>query len=248
MRNATQFLIAGLLALGAAGPLQADDRWQHTITPYLFAAGMDGTTGVGPVTADVSLSFGDILDNLSWGAMLAYEGQKGPYSIAFDLIYMDLEADKTGPNGLISGDAQVQQTALEVDFGYDVMPRVTVFGGLRYNNLDVDVRVRGSGPLGIERKAGGSETWVDPVIGVRGEYPFAKNWSAGLRGDIGGFGVGSDFAWQVVSSITWHASERIGVTGAYRYFQQDYENGSGASFFKYDIATSGPQLGVAFTF
>ena len=84
MRNHYQYLIPGLLALAVAGPLQADDKWQNTITPYVFFSGMDGTVGVGPVTADVNLSFGDLLSNLKLGGMLAYEGRKGPYSIAFD--------------------------------------------------------------------------------------------------------------------------------------------------------------------
>lgn len=35
---------------------------------------------------------------------------------------------------------------------------------------------------------------------------------------------------------------------AYRYLDVDYEDGSGSSFFKYDIATSGPGVAVVFTF
>ena len=103
---------------------------------------------------------------------------------------------------------------------------------------------------GVEAKktANGYENWLDPVIGAHAEFPFATHWTAGLRGDIGGFGLGSNFAWQAVGSITWQASKLIGVTGAYRYFQQDYENRGGINKFKYDVAVSGPQLGVSFTF
>jgi len=42
--------------------------------------------------------------------------------------------------------------------------------------------------------------------------------------------------------------DSIRVIGGYRYMNMDYENGSGASLFKYDMSMSGPGLGAAFTF
>jgi hypothetical protein len=240
--------VAALLATVASAPLQAGNAWQHEVAPYLFAAGMDGTAGVGSVIADVDVSFGDILENLEWGAMLAYRGTKGPWSISVDGIYMDLDAEKTGPQGAIFGKAEMQQIAIAADIGYAVAEQAVVFAGLRYNELDADVLVRGSGPLGVVRTAGGSESWVDPVLGARGELPVAEHWWLGLRGDIGGFGVGSDFAWQAVGSVRWQATPTIAVLAAYRYFDQDYEDGSGSDAFLYDVAASGPCLGVSFRF
>ncbi len=69
-----------------------------------------------------------------------------------------------------------------------------------------------------------------------------------LRGDIGGFGVGSDFAWQAIATLRWQFSPRTGVGLAYRHLDMDYEDGKGANRFLYDVATSGPALGVVFTF
>lgn len=237
--------LAGLLLV--CGSSHAEE-WRHELAPYVFAAGMDGEVGVGAVNGDVDVSFGDVLENLDWGAMLAYRGTRGPWSIAFDGIYMDLEGKKNGAQGAILGEAEVQQTALEVDVGYAVAERITAFAGLRYNDLDADVKVRGAGPLGTEVTAGSSESWIDPVIGALTEIPINDKWSASLRGDIGGFGVGSDFAWQVIALVRWQATPSLAVGGGYRYFDQDYEDGSGSDYFKYDVASSGPVLGVAFTF
>ena len=41
-----------------------------------------------------------------------------------------------------------------------------------------------------------SETWVDPIIIGRVKFPAGKKWLFQLRADVGGFGIGSDFAWQ----------------------------------------------------
>jgi len=64
-----------------------------------------------------------------------------------------------------------------------------------------------------------------------------------LSGDIGGFGVGSDFAWQGLVTFRWQLTERTGALAAYRYMDVDYESGNGSNRFEYDMAFSGPALG-----
>lgn len=235
--------VAGTLIV-TAPVIQASD-WQHEIAPYLFAAGMDGTAGVGPIEADVSQSFGDIVSNLDMGFMGAYRGTKDKYSITVDTIYMSLGVTEKGPGGVLRGDVGVEQLALEGDFGYSLSEAVTVFGGLRYNDISSDVKV--SGPLGT-RKASGSKSWVDPLIGAIYSHKFNDTWSMSLRGDIGGFGIGSDFAWQGLATLRWQVTPTVGVLGAYRYIDMDYEDGSGNGRFLYDMAITGPALGVVFSF
>src|SRR5512139_3261370 len=125
-------IVAGLVLVS---PLAQADEWKHEIAPYLFAAGMDGTVGVGPVEADVSQSFSDIVSNLEMGFMGAYRATKDQYSITFDTIYMGLGATKKGPGGLLKADVDADQLALEGDFGYAITDAVTLFGGLRYNDI-----------------------------------------------------------------------------------------------------------------
>jgi len=52
--------------------------WRFDITPYFFAAGLNGTTGVNSVTGDVDMSFDDILENLDAGFMGLIEANAGP--------------------------------------------------------------------------------------------------------------------------------------------------------------------------
>ena len=225
-------------------PLQAED-WTHEIAPYVWGAGMDGTTGLGGVSADVDASFGDILDNLELGFMGMYRGTRDRFSVTIDAVYMGLGATGRGPGDLVKADVDMDQAALEVDLGYEVLEHLTVFGGLRYNDLSVEVET--NGPLG-RQSVDGDENWVDPVVGALYVLPFAEQWSATIRGDIGGFGIGSDFAWQGLASLRWQASPSFGVLAAYRYISMDYESGSGSKSFTYDMAMSGPALGVVFTF
>ena len=143
----------------------------------------------------------------------------------------------------------MEQIALEADVGYRVSDAVVAFVGLRYNDIDADLRVVRSGPgAGNTRSAGETASWVDPVVGVTAKFPLAERWSLGLRGDVGGFGVGSDRAWQAMVSVHWKASDKVEVVGGWRYLDVDYEDGRDANLFRYDVATSGPGLGVTFRF
>jgi hypothetical protein len=239
---------ASILTIGAtmlsATPTHAAE-WRHEVAPYLWGAAMSGTTAIGPVAADVDASFSDILDNLELGFMGTYRATRDRVSITIDGIYMGLGSTGRGPAGFAKADVDLDQSALEIDVGYEVFDRLTVFGGVRYNDLSVDVKT--TGPLGT-RSDSADEDWIDPVIGAHYTFDFADQWSFALRGDIGGFGVGSEFAWQGVGTLRWQANDRVGVLGAYRYIDMDYENDDRSRDFAYDMSMSGPALGVVFTF
>lgn len=245
-----------LLAACCIAPAAPAAEWSHTVTPYIWGSGMSGKTAVGtaagPLEADVDVGFSDILSNLKFGAMMSYRGDRSDgWVVMADAIYMSLEADKRSNVGpvLVDTTVGVKQTALEVDAGYRVNEQVTVFGGLRYNKVDADLDVIRSGPgAGASRSAGKGDSWTDPVLGVAARLPVSDGWSVGLRGDVGGFGVGSDLTWQMMASANWKVRDDLEVVLSYRYLDADYEGGSGASLFKYDMVTSGPGIGVSFRF
>ena len=99
-----------------------------------------------------------------------------------------------------------------------------VFGGARYWNQEVDISLGVAGTLtadvqadfkrlglsvrrSVKRSAAtaiarsGDLEWVDPFVGGRVRASgCSKNKELMLEGDVGGFGVGSDFSWQVVGT------------------------------------------------
>lgn len=228
-----------------AMPLQAGE-WEHELAPYLWGSAMEGTTGIGDVTAEVDLSFGDILDNLEMGFMGMYRGTRDRFSVTVDAIYMGLGATERGRAGLAKADIDVDQFVLSAGAGYALTEKFVVLGGLRYNDLSAEVEV--TGPLGNTAAAETDESWVDPYLGAQYSILLSGAWSMNLYGDIGGFGVGSDFAWQGLVTFRWQFSERAGAVAAYRHMDVDYESGSGSGRFEYDMSFSGPALGIVFTF
>ena len=63
-------------------------------------------------------------------------------------------------------------------------------------------------------------------------------------GDVGGFGAGSDFTWQVALGAAYDFSKTISGKFGYRYLSVDYDKGG----FAYDMKTRGVHLGLGIRF
>jgi opacity protein-like surface antigen len=63
-------------------------------------------------------------------------------------------------------------------------------------------------------------------------------------GDIGGFGVSSDFAWELMGTVNYRINDRTSVSVGYRYYDVDYKDDG----FVFDAAQYGPIIGSSFRF
>ena len=55
----------------------------------------------------------------------------------------------------------------------------------------------------------GSEWWIDPIIGLRGQINITRWLFLALQGDVGGFGAGSQIAWQASGSVGFNLTRNI---------------------------------------
>jgi hypothetical protein len=232
-----------ILSAPQAAAQSGSNDWEFAIVPYLVAAGMDGSITVKGIDADVDVPFSDIIDNLDFAAMAHFEMKNQRWMLSSDLFYVDLE----GNNDVALGTASVtvQQTLFEVAGGYRVSPVFTLLAGARW--VDLENRIRYTGPI-LDEDVNAGKSWIDPFVGVHIMAPFAERWWFGAHGDIGGFGVGSELAWQAYADVGFHASKVVSIILGYRAIDMDYEDGSGRDLFRYDMLIAGPQIGVAFSF
>jgi hypothetical protein len=158
---------------------------------------------------------------------------------------MALGATARGARDRLEADIDVDQSTFEADAGYRVSESLTLLGGLRYVRLDAGVQL--TGPL-VDESAAGIQDWIDPVVGARLTIPLSPRWTMSLRGDVGGFGVGSELSCQALASLRWSLSDSIGLIAAHRFVSIDYEDGRGGGRFEYDVDSAGPGVGLVFTF
>jgi hypothetical protein len=105
---------------------------------------------------------------------------------------------------------------------------------------------------GIAIARGGSVDWVDPVVGGRLRYNLAPGQNLMLRGDVGGFGAGSQFSWNALAAYSFVIAMQDGVTYSgvlgYRALDVDYERGSGRTKYEYNVLQHGPITGLTIAF
>ena len=244
-----------LLSLAAAAPAAAQqgetaDHWQFVVSPYLLLPHMNGTVGVGPVNIDLDASPGDIFSNLKFGAMLVVEAKKGPWAIGMNGLYMNLGNDMSkliGPNGgvTLSGSAEAKQGVVELTGFREVSPFLELLAGGRVNFVGTTLAVDAPNDV---LSADISQTWFDPFVGGRLRVPGTGRWRIAARGDIGGFGVGSDLAWQARGTVGYQVSRLLEVAAAYWVVNMDYKGDLKNGTFRYDVTTFGPELALAFHF
>ncbi|MGE9269441.1 MAG: hypothetical protein ACQKBU_01450 [Verrucomicrobiales bacterium] len=232
-----------------APTVASSDDWEFKFSVYMPMVGLDGTSRVGPSVVPVDLGFDDILDNMDAGVMLAGEARKGKWSVTGDFIWLKMSTSVTpGPATYVG--TTLEQTVGSLAFGYEVHEddcwTVDLLAGGAYTGLDIasditSVPVAGGGGTAV---VGGSEDWVDPFVGVRFRYRAGDHWRFFGRVDYGGWGVASDTYLQAILGAGYELSEHVGVFAAYRFLSVDYDRGN----FAYDVETTGPQLGLVFSF
>lgn len=222
--------------------------------PYLLAPNIDGTASLGRLT-DLGLSVNpaDIFSSLDMGFMGYVEGYNtSGWGFNLDYSFMDLSDSGTFAGGAGTASADIFQSILSADvfrrIVEDTDTKIDVYGGLRWWDIDLDVNATLGGTNGIVSMG---DSWVEPHVGLRLQKQLPNSdWSFNLSGDIGGFGVSSDFAWNLVTGFTWHASDRLAVEVGYRALGVDFESGTAGTptHFVYDTITHGPRVGLVFAF
>jgi opacity protein-like surface antigen len=228
------------LASSAAAQQPPPDGWAVTVAPYLMGAGIAGTVGARGLEAEIDVSASEILDRLEFGAMGIVTARKGNWGFGADLIWVGLGATADVPPAEVDFD----QSAFAFYGLRRLNAAAEVTFGLRVNGLDG--RVTSTGPLGAT--ASQSKWWVDPLVGIRLRSNSPGRINVVFYGEVGGFGAGSDFAWQAFPVLDMRMTERMSLDVGYRWLGTDYRAGDGSDAFVWDTVMQGPVLGFVFRF
>lgn len=223
-----------------AASAQESDGWKFRITPYLWLLALDGTTAALGNDVDVDLSFGDILDQLNIALSANMELSKGKFFVVFDPMYAQLEADFAGP-GPVGGKLDVDLVIADLDVGYSVNENFGLYAGLRYYDQDLKITPNLLPVVNL------GDDWTDFILGFRVHTSMSDKWSfAGkLDGAVGG---DSESAWYLQAVLLRHFGSNKHLDLGWRYYDVDYESGSGLTRFKWDVAHSGPVVGFSWEF
>jgi hypothetical protein len=224
-------------------PLVAEQNNQsieYELTPYLWAATVDGTLAVGGDSSsaiDSGYNFFS-LDNLDGVASATFTARGHQWGFLFDYLYVAYEDTlfegsviqlKPRLEGRISELAATYQPSYINDFLF--------LGGIRRQDIEVELTY-------LNRTPQDSVDWIDPFVGVIYSPALTKRVSLSLRGDIGGFGIESERALNAEAMLRYQFSKTFSFKFGYRYIEVEFKEND----FIYDISLDGFQFGLGIRF
>ncbi len=241
------FTLAMVSQAVSAEETSKDKNWEFNLTPlYLWMANIEGDTTLGQRTNSTKVDFSQIFDDLEGAFSINFSGMhKSNFGFMFDYLYLDVSSHRDSKLGIsldVGLKTQLSQLAGAYRFGSEPHTFDAV-AGIRYLSIEVDVDFD-IPPISQSAK----KDLVDPIIGGRYKWKIADKWNLKLYGDIGGFGVGSDFTWQALGVVDFWPWQHVGFSAGYRALNYEFEDDEGATTFELDLLLHGPILGVTFRF
>ncbi|RLK07895.1 hypothetical protein [Ruegeria conchae] len=261
-------VIAGKLSAQSITLSEDDgDEWQYSLTAYAFVPlETSGTSEIADTEVELDLGISEVFEVLDFTLAGRGEAWRGDWGVIADFYTV-----KLGPGGTLQSPG-----GGSLDVGIDIDQHwVSVLGayrfsrgtygpknrrfswdasaGIRWNSITQKVSAVANidiGPsVGVQNSLGGTETWFEPIVGIRGAYEVADKWSVFGRAEIGGFGVeGDNLQYTLVLAADWQVSSAISLSFGYQYYSIDFETERSDGAFVYDISQHGPYLGLTYNF
>jgi hypothetical protein len=226
-------------------------EWHVDWVPfYLWFSGLQGNVGAKGYVVPVDVSFSQIFKQLNIGLMSVLDVRRKRVGLLTDLLFMSVSSDQsTTPvgGGVFSGfKANAKTFFVDPELYVRLLDKkaysVDAVGGARFWRLDNSLNLLPGTSAGVT--VGQTQSWVDPVLGARFRLNLPRGFFANLKGDAGGFGVGSQQTWQIYTGVGKEFKEKYSVLLGYRYLAVDYRNGG----FLFDTHMSGLLTGLNIRF
>jgi opacity protein-like surface antigen len=122
--------------------------------------------------------------------------------------------------------------------GFTIDPSIPAFPNLELPGISVPGVTFG----GFQRTVTETQTWVDPVFGLRGRIDVTRRISLFGLGDVGGFswGSGSAFTWQALGGVSYRLGEHWSLGAAYRIVNVRRDHAH--------LSYKGPLVGASYRF
>jgi hypothetical protein len=221
-----------------AAPLASAQDWDWSFTPYLWAAGIEGDTGLGPIQTDISVDFADLADVLAGALLLHVEAQQDTYGLFGDLVFLSLEPDPEPAN--VGGRTQTQLDSTIVEAGYlKKSSRVGLELGIRY--WDFELELQPTTLPSVER----SQDWIDGFVGLRTSREINDKWNWTTRANIGAGGADLTFGVDLTFGREFSSGSQFVV--GFKLLDIDYEEPSASGVpFLLDTMFLGGTIGYSF--
>jgi hypothetical protein len=241
--NFLKRILAVCVVVACASPVGAQSDWSFTITPSIWAAGLNGSVQIGPLTDEIRVNFSDTYGLAEIGGVIAFEANNGRIGWIVEGGTLEI-SDGAEPPDIFNetADVTVDHMFWHLAGTYRVRaasPVVDVLLGARYFDVDADVTILSGAD--VDRQGSTSEDWLDGYFGARVRQDIGEKWWALGYFDAGS--GGSRFSWQVALEGGRRFSSAVSGRFGYRMMSTDYQ---GDPLRYSSMKISGPYVGLQF--
>lgn len=219
--------------------------WELSFAPYVYMTGLSGTVGTSGRTAEISLSFADIVSDLDLGFMGALEARKGKIVILNDILWTKLSEKRGTPlNGYSRAKIGTNLFLWSPELGYRLYDgqrgSFDLVGGIRLTSVEVNLNFDSGKLPGFN--VSNRKTWAAPIIGAHGVLNVTPKFFLSTAFDVGG-GFGVSFVGQYYGGAGYRVTRKATLVGGYRYLRNNYRDDHG---FIFDTSMNGILVGAKF--
>ncbi|MBT9584450.1 hypothetical protein IV102_13995 [bacterium] len=225
------------------------EDWQFKVIPFVWVPATDINVSYGSRDLGTTISPSQTVSKLQFALAGAVAAQKGEWGVMGEGLYTNLANDVQYRN--VTGSLRSNQTLLQASGSYRLVEdeglSLDAVAGLRFYDFGFTNSFTRDGVVFTQNyDAHRSKSWVDPLVGLRANIPLNSELSLNIYGDVGGFGVGSDFSWRAQAVFGYSLSECVDVNLGYAALGARLSQGVGADSLKFDFKNYGPVIGATF--
>lgn len=246
IRTAVAAIAAGSVLCSSVAFAQ-EDAWGFEVTPYLWAAGIDGDVTIRGHEAEVDAGFDDLIDVVDIAGALLGVAYRNHFVMWTQLDYVatdtdELDADEQPAGGKLQLESDMFMGTLA--FGYRLgepndRRTVDVLLGVRYLDVENELTLESLGRFDHSRD------YLDPVLIARPSFRFSDRWRFNPTFSIGA-GGDSELTWEVQPQLQFQIKDHLALRFGYRNLHYDIESDGG--FNEFDASYQGFMIGLGGTF
>ena len=246
----TALTLLAVVGLSANSYASDQEGLQVELTPYFWAAGVDGKITSGLQTAHFNASFSDIKDNINSGFMILGVLSYNRWVLYGDYDNVGLKSDRfqVSPTDSVRGSLDADVTTLAGGYRFDTFGDsnwIDVMVGSRTMALDTKISRSGTAPASNAN----SHDITDTVIVLRPSFKLGEKWRLNPTFDYGVTGD-SDTTYMMSPQIQYDFSKSLALRFGYKKlnYQEKHGVANTASFGEIDANIEGFMLGVGWKF
>jgi len=230
------------LAAPGRAPAQepGEDLWRGRLDAQVWLANVDGEQSMRS-EIDSLRSVGD--SALHGGLALRFEAWRRSLGGVVEISRAAVPVEATASDGDVASAADLRISTVDAGAGLRVgrpppSSAVEFLAGARYVRHS-----RTPAPSVDPASSGETEAdWVDPFAGGRFRSELGGGFLFAMAARIGGWGLGSDFFWEMDGEVGFRPARPVELVARYRFLETEFDGGPGG--YRWDGQTQGWLLGV----